>query len=341
MEKNPIFIPFSHHTNIGGPGTFMRNLKTYLNTKGFSYLDNPKKARVIFFPIKYDLAELKRIKKNNGKVIQRLDGIYYPAKHQDQYLELNKAIREIYLTYADFVIFQSNYSKKQCFAMFGEIKSDKYKVIINGVDHKIFYPNITTGNIKEPLKLITTGNFRNIDMLEPVIEALDRLQAKMKLKFILTVIGPIRNETLNRLLNRSYIHHIGAASLNRIAERLRDSHLFLYSHLNPPCPNSVLEAIASGLPVVGFKSGALKELSFFAEGLLADVSSDLFQKYESFDPQKLLAKIIFAIENYSKYRQIFLDHSRLYSFKSCGKEYLKVFEKFLMKRDKVENSKRR
>mgnify|MGYP001307964932 CR=1 FL=1 len=330
MKKNRIFIPFAHFNKIGGPGTFMRNLKVFLDGRGFSYLDTPEKARVIFFPVKYDLAVLKSIKKKKGKVIQRLDGIYYPAKHQNRYLELNKTIQKIYDDYADFVIFQSRYSKKQCFAMFGELKPEQYKVIVNGVDQKIFYPNRSaTGNPKEPWRLITTGNFRNIDMLEPVVKALDQLREKMKLKFTLTVIGPVHNEALKRMLLRPYIYHINTASLNQIAQRLRNSHLFLYSHLNPPCPNSVLEAIASGLPVVGFKSGAMKELLFFAEDLLADVSSDLFQRYESFDPQKLLAKIVLAINNYQKYRQISLAHSHLYSFESCGRKYLKVFKKFL------------
>lgn len=329
MKKNPIFIPFGSFTKIGGPGTFMKNLKAFLDGKNFSYLNTPEKAKVIFFPVKYDPAVLKSIKRNKGKVIQRLDGIYYPAKHQDRYLDLNKAIREIYLHYADFVIFQSQYCKKQCFAMFGKVKPEQYKVIVNGVNQKIFYPRASKDNLKGPWRLITTGNFRNIDMLEPVVKALDQLREKMKLKFILTVIGPVRNEALNRLLIRPYIYHINTASLSQIAERLRESHLFLYSHLNPPCPNSVLEAIASGLPVVGFNSGAMKELLFFAEDLLADVSSDLFQRYESFDHQKLLAKIILALNNYQKYREIALAHSHLYSFESCGKKYLKVFKRFL------------
>ena len=73
----------------------------------------------------------------------------------------------------------------------------------------------------------------------------------MKLKFWLTVIGPVRNGALNRLLLRPYIYHISTASLSQIAERLRRVIFYIpiYAMSHP-----VLEAIASGLPVVGFNS---------------------------------------------------------------------------------------
>jgi len=329
LKRKHVYIPFEYYQGIGGPSTFMRNLKNYLDLRKFKYKSEMSSTGSIFFPISFNLDELERIKTTGGEIIQRLDGIYYPSKHGDAYLEYNKNIKDIYSNYTDYVIFQSNYSYKQCFEMFGGKKNSQFSIIHNGVNCNIFYPVKDRTRCSKIINFITTGNFRNIDMIEPVIKALDELRSKFNFRFHL--VGPIASDSLEHFFNREYIVYHGSKNMSEVADFLRESDIFVYSHLNPPCPNSVLEAVATGLPVVGFDSGAMSELCFFNNDLLAYVSDDIFQKYEDFIPGKLAEKIQTCVENYEYYRKRSLDHAHLYSFEDCGAKYVDVFNKVLQK----------
>jgi glycosyltransferase involved in cell wall biosynthesis len=328
MSSSELYIPFDFFRYIGGPATFMQNLKDYLDNTGYEYSEKLNQVQAIFFPISFDRPALNKIKKRNGKIIQRLDGIWYPEKHGHEYKEMNRYVRDIYINYADHVVFQSQYSRRQCFEMLGEIAEERYSLIYNGVDKSIFYPD-PEHTTAEKFKIVTTGNFRNADMIEPVVKALDILSNDYYFEF--NLIGPIRNNHLSSLLNRDWIVCHGPKNREQIATMLRKMNLFVYSHLNPPCPNSVLEAISTGLPVVGFDSGSMSELCHFSKDLLAYVNDDIFQRYEDFDADKLAEKFRLCFDNYVKFRETALEHAIDYSFEKCGAEYVKVFEDVMSK----------
>lgn len=326
--RSGVFIPFKDYDCVGGPSTFMRNLKEYFDRSGYVYKDDYRDVSGIFFPIAYDNRVLDKIKTTGGKVIQRLDGIYYPTKHGEEYRKLNAPIENIYNNYTDHFIFQSEYSKRQCFAMFGSVPEDRYTVIHNGVDTDIFFPasGDSFNSIEGKVKFITTGNFRNADMLEPVINALDSCVGEFD--FELFVVGPIPAVNLKPLVQRDYVVWTDRKSRDEIAEYLRSSHIFIYSHLNPPCPNSVLEAIATGLPVTGFSSGSMTEL-LGSDELLAEVSGDIFQRYEDFKYNKLRDIILKAVGEYELYKYNALKRAGTVSFEHCGSGYMNIIDKIL------------
>jgi glycosyltransferase involved in cell wall biosynthesis len=208
--------------------------------------------------------------------------------------------------------------------MLGEKPESEYTIIYNGVDKEIFYPAYENGfNKPEKIKFITTGHFRNPDMLIPIVKALDII--KKQFEFTLTIIGPITNPDLNSFLNRDYIYYIGEKSLDDVAKLLRESHIYLFSSLNPPCPNSVIEAISSALPVVGFDDGAMKEILWFSKELLAFTGDEIFKKPEYLDPRSFSEKILYCVENYFYFRQKAFENSKLYSIEECVSSYIKVF----------------
>lgn len=319
MKKYDLYIPLPG-TSIGGPNTFLRNFHSIAKELGCCF-DEIVKSN-IFFPISHELSALDKIKSKKGKIIQRLDGVYYPEKHGERYTELNKEIAVIYSSYADHVIFQSDYSRKQCFEMFGP--RNNYSIICNGVSKRIFkkkrYPAFDSET-----KFITTGNFRNIDMLEPIILALDSLANSYKFK--LMILGPVSNNLLLPLLERDYCEYMGPVTEQKdIAAQLCSADAFIYTHLNPPCPNSVLEAISSGLPVIGYDSGSMSELCHFNKNLLAFVSEKVFHSYEDFKIGILVDKIELFLKNKEQYAMVAHENAEAYSMENCVREYLQTFE---------------
>ncbi len=322
-----IYIPFNLYEQfIGGPATFMKNLRKHLLKRSYKFIDNQedyKESDSIFFPISFNRKILKHFKKNNLPIIQRLDGVYYPSKHGLKYIYFNREIKADYLKYSDFIIFQSEYSKIECFAMLGKVREEKYKIIYNGADKSVFYPEKKEFN-KDKIIFTTTGFYRNKDMIEPVVLALDTI--KKKYNFELKIIGPVTDPEVRELIKRQYITYLGVMDKEDIAEELRKTDILIHCQLNPACPNSVIESISCGVPVVGFESGSMREVLFFSPELLAGVSDETFQRYKDFKHERLREKIELCIENYGKFKEKFVKNSYLYdSEDSCG-QYIKIFE---------------
>ncbi len=322
-----IFIPFNDSIKgIGGPSTFMRDLRRRLMAAGYPFLEDPERiheAGGIFFPISYDKKILEFFKKRGLPVIQRLDGVYYPSKHGIKYLYYNRDIKLDYLKYSDLIIFQSKYSRLECFTIMGEIPEERYRIIYNGTDKKTFYPGTREFN-KDRITFTATGSFRNRDMLEPSVRALDEVSKDYNIIF--KIIGPITGRAVEALTKRDYIKCLGSMGKEEIADELRNTDIFIHCQLNPACPNSVIEALSCGLPVAGFDTGAMKEIVHFCPDLLAHVSGDVFQRYEDFDHLKLLEKIKLCIAEYGKYRKVFLQNSHSFDLGDTCNEYMEVFD---------------
>ena len=266
---------------------------------------------------------LKQIKENHDPIIQRLDGVYYPSYHTRKELKHNKKIATVYHDYADCVIFQSNYSRLQCVEILGERKSEVDQIIHNGVDPAVFFPSEQPLKIDEPIQFILTGSIRVPEMLKPILDALDSLQHKFS--FHLHICGPIKNELTPLCADKSYIVTHDEQTLEGVANLLRKSHIFLFSSVNPPCPNVVLEAATCGLPVVSFDSGSLSELLPFSRNLLAPVSADVIQKVGDFHHELLAERILLAVENLEELQTNSRNHATDFVFSKCGDAYLKTF----------------
>jgi glycosyltransferase involved in cell wall biosynthesis len=97
------------------------------------------------------------------------------------------------------------------------------------------------------------------------------------------------------------IHWAGIVPPESIPEIDRSAHALFSAELNPPCPNSVIEALACGLPIVAFDTGSLSELVAGDAGRLTPYGSDPF-KMGSPDFSPLVEAAVEVVENQKRFR---------------------------------------
>jgi len=322
-----VYIPFSRTQRIGGPASFMINLKAALDAKGYPYTGVPYGAKSIFFPVTTSERKIKRVRRWGGKVIQRLDGIDYRVIKEGE-RDPNATIRKIYNTYTDHVVFQSEFSKRQVFSILGEKDDGAYSIICNGANTDIFYPD--TEHLRgDEMRFATSGNFRHPLMIWPIVEAMDAL-IEIGFQVRLDLIGPINLKKAGdreKILARPYIQQMQFTEQKLLADRLRQNDAFVYTHYNSACPNAVIEATSCGLPVVGYDSGAMNEVCYFSRDLLAPVSGELIHDRSTYDVTLLLRCFKQLVEHYDHYREQALAHSDKFSMAQCGQAYMELFER--------------
>ena len=105
---------------------------------------------------------------------------------------------------------------------------------------------------------------------------------------------------------------LGPMTQSKIAEEYRKHHIYLFPSKNESCPNSVLEAISSGLPVLYDVSGGTSEVAErFGIALTGDNNSDL---------NSIKEKYGILVENIKKYR-------KEYSIANIADKYIEIFQK--------------
>lgn len=151
--------------------------------------------------------------------------------------------------FADAVVFQSQWSLAQARKR-GFWKRRNVFVIHNAVDQTIFHPP-QTRMANEKIQLVYTSWSTNEKKGFAYLQYLDRTLNfdKYELTFIGNSPVPFTNITMLSPLRSA-----------ELADRLRDSDIFVSPTQDDACSNAILEALACGLPVVALASGGNDEL---------------------------------------------------------------------------------
>jgi len=160
-----------------------------------------------------------------------------------------------------------------------EYNIDHAHVVPLGVDLERFHPKHRTGEIRarygaddNDLILMYAGRLEHEKRVHLLIDAFERLPDELRPCLLILGEGPLREELEQRAKDRDGIHVLPYESdPDAFAAVLASADIYVTAGPHETFGLSVVEAQASGLPVVGVNSGALTERVTEGLGFLGPV----------------------------------------------------------------------
>jgi len=245
MMKNPDFI-VHHNANSDsdilffgqlscGPGNVALGSKRLYRFSNIKKLKNESKAKLIVRAVNLNI---------NSSRPMSLKSILLYLKDG---LLLDIATIKL-LNLADFVIFQSEF-QKSFFKKWG-YKGERNAVIHNGAPLIFKNDNFSVCGAHTPLQIVSNSNYKASKRHEII--------ARMSL---LNGVNVIHVGNWSDKIKNHKVDTRGILSHEEIVNIYKNSDYLLHTAISDPCPNSVIEALYFGLPVIyNSKKGSSEEL---------------------------------------------------------------------------------
>jgi L-malate glycosyltransferase len=196
----------------------------------------------------------------------------------------------------------------------------RFRVVPNAVDTDFFHP-LTDRPMGPPTRLVNVALHRYVKGVDVLVHAF-ALVAPRRPKLKLDLIGhgpqtPELQSLISELGVEERVRLLGAMAPAQVAAALRASDLFVLPSRNETLGASVIEALASGLPVVATEVGGVPEVVGREDGILTRAD----------DIEQLADAIESVVDNYDRFdRDAIAERARArFSFDAIGRAWNQIY----------------
>lgn len=266
--------------------------------------------------------------KTNLPKVLRLDGVYYDL--DTNYQERNRKHKDAHQT-CDAIIYQSYFSKQMCERYLGQRrKNSLYDIIYNGAEDS-WAVNYEPHN---EINIAVSGKWRRHKRLQETIELFLEFLNKVPDSNLL-IFGKLHD---NKQVNHPRIKYFGMVERDVMKKEYSKADMFIHLSKKDACPNSVVEAIGSGIPVITSNAcGGSTEMCqmtngcIICDGDILDTEPAYYYKDEYNKLSKTLKNnVLSAMITISKDKRRVKLPEQLTSF-YMAKKYINLFEMVIEK----------
>ncbi len=310
---------------VGGMVSFQRRLAQGLQSLGiqvsYDLADSACEAILVIGGTRH-LAQLWRARRRGAFIVQRLDGMNWLHRRLKtglaHYLRAeygNLLLATIRRRLADVIVYQSAFAQKWWEEVHGPAPVPG-RVVYNGVDLAQYSPDGAHTRPEDRYRvLLVEGSLMGgyeigldvaVKLVEKLSEALGHSHSHINQKnhpLELMVVGRVADQVRKRWEQRCSIpiHWAGLVPGEQIPEVDRSAHLLYSADVNAACPNSVIEALACGLPVLAYDTGALPEMVTGDAGRVVPYGGDPW-RLDLPNLQPLVEAAVDMLQNQDVYR---------------------------------------
>lgn len=196
------------------------------------------------------------------------------------------------------------------------------KIITNGINAEIFHPS-KEKNLTKPMQLLTVCRLINRKRLDLLIRAVDKarqlgLNIQLNIAGDGNLMGQLKNLTTKLNIAES-VNFLLRVPAEKMPQLYRDNDVFVMCSAHEGMSNAMLEAMASGLPIITTHCEGVDEL-------IGD-NGIVIEKAEVSEIATAIKKLADDQETYTKMSVAARTHAEKFTWGRVAEKYLALYER--------------